>query len=60
MAFELDVAISRYNTATKKLGDFGGSSALSARRNAEQEYGLAAKMLMTHGYLWKLKKKYTK
>ena len=60
MDFELDRAVSRYNAATKKLGENGGSSALSSRRNVEQEYGLAAKDLMRHGYMWRLKHKYTK
>lgn len=57
--FELDQAITRYNLAAKKLGENGGSSAVSARRNVEQEYSLAARELMRYGYLWKLKRKYT-
>lgn len=60
--FELDVAITRYHMAAKKLADSqtnASSAALSGRRNVEQEYGLAARVLMRAGYLWKLKRKYT-
>lgn len=60
--FELDVAISRYNAAAKKLNDSqanASSAALSMRRNFEQEYALAARQLMRHGYMMKLKRKYT-
>jgi hypothetical protein len=62
MAFELDVAMSNYNTAVKKLQDMNiinkSSMALAVRRGVEQEYAIAARTLVRMGYLNPIKRKY--
>lgn len=63
MAFELDVVMTRYNTASKRLQDSllnKSSSALAQRRNIEQEYALSVRELSRHGYMMRIKQKYTR
>ena len=47
-----------YNFAAKKIGEFASSSPIAARRNAEQNYGIAYQRLVVAGLVPQIRKRY--